>query len=124
MGEIAADRAAIADGGVRDISDGLGQKRRLFRDLPRGQQIGLPRQRANPDGTSLDANAAKARNAGNIDEKFRRQQAHIQRRHKTLPASNQLRALPMPRQKPDGLLDARHADVIESRSLHWALSFP
>ena len=46
MREAAAERAAIADRGMRDMGDGFGQQRRMRGDFRRFQQIDMAGQRA------------------------------------------------------------------------------
>ena len=122
MGEIAADRTAIANGGMSHVGDGLGQQRRMVGDLARGQEVGMPRQRADLHNAAFDGYPAESCNPRDVDQEVERHQPQIERRKQALSAREQLRALAIAGKQRHRLLDACGTRVIESRSFHYGVS--
>jgi hypothetical protein len=86
MRKAAADRATIADCGMRDMRHRLGQQWRVRCDIRRFQEIDMPGQRADHQRVAAHRDAAQLAEFADIDDQFRRKQAQIHRRHQALAA--------------------------------------
>ena len=70
MREAAADGAAVADRGVRDMGDRFGQQRRVRGYFRRSQEIDMTGQRTDPDDIAGHRNAAQLGEFADIDDEF------------------------------------------------------
>ena len=86
MRKAAADRAAVADRGMRDMRDRIRQQRRMGGDFGGFQEIDMARQRANGEDAALHRDPAKLGEFADIDNEFGGDQPQIHRRHQALAA--------------------------------------
>jgi len=84
----AADRAAIADGGMGDEGRSGRQQRRMGADERLGQRFGVAGEGADAQALPLSPDAAHFGNRGEVDENLRRLKPHRQRRHEALAAGD------------------------------------
>ena len=86
MCKAAADRAAIANRGVRNMGDRICQQRGKCSDFRRFQDIYVARQPADGEHIASDRDPPKFGKLADIDNQFGRDQAQIHGRHQALAA--------------------------------------
>ena len=118
MGEVAAERAAVADRRMREVRHRRRDQRQVPRDLGRAHQLDVARQRADAHRPVGDRDALQLGEAADVDEELRREKPQVQRRDEALPAGQDLRVVAMPAQERQRLGERARADVVESRRLH------
>ena len=118
MGEVAAERAAVADRRMREVRHRRRDQRQVPRDLGRAHQLDVARQRADAHRPVGDRDALQLGEAADVDEELRREKPQVQRRDEALPAGQDLRLVAMPAQERQRLAERARADVVESRRLH------
>ena len=72
--QIAADRAAIADRSVSDMSVGRDDEWRIFSDDRRGQHVGMARETADQEPIAIARDPVEPWDSVDVDEPFRRNQ--------------------------------------------------
>ena len=124
MGEAAADGTSVANLGMSDVTDGLGQQRPAARHV----RIGLDRRLA---GHGTDAKhavahpeAAERLDAVDIDQNRGPRQAEVEQRHQALPAGERPRLPAMRREHRHGLGHIARAFIGEWRRFHRLVATP
>ena len=116
-GDGAAERAAIADGGVADMRHGARDQRRVFGDQLGAFGLGMAHQRADLDLAVFVRDAVESADAVDVDQQARGGQPHIERGDQALPTRQQARVLMLAEQRNRFLERARFF-VGEWRRLH------
>lgn len=124
MSEAAADRAAIADGGVADLGCRGAEQRQLRSDLGGREQVNVAGQCANGETFGIAGDAAKRRETGNVDQEIRGEQPEIERRDKALATGQKPCRPAMPGEEAQRFGLRGGSRIIERRRLHEILSFP
>ena len=115
--ERAAERAAIADGGVADMRQRAREQRRVLGDDVGSFGGGVAGQRTDLDRAVLARDAVEPADAVDIDQQGRLRQPHIERGDQALPAGEQAGVLMLAEQR-DGFLERARLFVGEWRRLH------
>jgi hypothetical protein len=117
VGEAAADRAAVADGGVPDPRE----RRREERGALAHERVALggtlTSERADVEPAAVLADGLELGQPGEIDEGRRRREAQVEQRSEALAPGERLGVAPVARQQRERLLEARRAVVVERRRL-------
>ena len=116
-GERAADGAAIADGGMRDVRERERDQRRMFGDLARAFGLGVAHQRADFELAVLAINAVEAGDAVDVDQQARRGQPHVERGEQALAAGEQA-GFAARAEQVDGLVERARSCIGEWRRFH------
>ena len=109
--EAAAERAAIADLRIADLTGGIGHHRALLTQHRGRGHVVVHGRGADLDLAVLLANAGEARNAGDVDERRRLAEPQLHQRHQAVAAGEQFPARIL--QLLDRLVHRRRAVVVE-----------
>ena len=118
QGGAAADRAAVADGGVRDVRHGLRKERRVPSDLSGAQDLHMARQCADPQPCRSDDDAAQLRQPRDVHEKPGLTEAEVESGDEALPASQHASIRTMLGQRREDLADVASAKISEGCGFH------
>ena len=88
--EAAAERAAVADLRIADLTGGIGHHRALLTQHRGRGHVVMDRRGADLDLAVLLANAGEAGNARDVDERRRLAQSQLHQRHEAVAAGEQL----------------------------------
>jgi hypothetical protein len=115
----AADhRAAVADGGVGQVGQGLPQQRHRAVGVRVVLDLGVAGHRADPHRLGVGADVGQLRQPVDVDQVRRRGQAHVQQRHQALPARQDLAVVAGVVEDRERLLDGGGAVVLERGWFH------
>ena len=124
MGEIAADRAAVADRLVRDLADRLREKRRVPRDKVRTLDVDMPGERADVQNAVPHLDAAQLGQSADIDESFGGEKPHVHGRHQALAACDEPRRTGFCGEGRACLFERGDPQIIERRRFHALRGLP
>ena len=119
MREAPAQRTPVADRGMRDMGNRLGEQRRMRGNFGRPRKIDMTRQRANPEKLAVHRNAAQLGEFADIDDEFGGDQPQVHRGHQALAARKHFCPVAVRGQQFQRIRDAGCACVSESRSFQW-----
>ena len=117
VGEAAADSTAVANLGMSDVTDGLGQQRPTARHAGIGLDRSLAGHGAEPERTVFDRNPGERLDTVEIDQNCGPCQAEVEQRHQALPTGERPRIPAMCREQGDGLGHIARAFVGEWRQV-------
>ena len=123
-------RSAIADRGVSDQADRLGDHRASLAEPGQLLDRAMARRRAEHQRVPIDPRVVELGDAVQVDQRRRGGQPERHHRHQTLAPGDHLRVLTALGEQRDRLLDASRREVLERSRLHarelspWAPAGP
>ena len=117
VGDVAADRAAVADLGVADVAGGLGEHRAVRGENVGSRDLGVGGQRADPDRAARLGDALEFIETADVDDDGRLRESQLHHRDQAVAAGHQLRVLVL-LQQAEGFIDRSGAAVIELGWVH------
>ncbi len=118
IGEITADRAAVADRGVGDQRYGLREQRGKGCDIRRTAEFRMRRQRADAQAVLGRADTLECGDARDVDERRRRREAKGKGGQKALAAGHHLGVRSRLLEQAPQFIQRRRLGVSERRPLH------
>src|SRR5581483_6083032 len=115
-----ADGAAVADGAVPDVADGVNEERAVARHKRRALRVALADERAEAElaGRGILGDGGEAGDVVDVDDQLRPREPEVQERDEALAAREDLRVVSVRREEGERLCLRRRRAVLEARGLH------
>ena len=121
VGDVAADRAAVADLRVADVAGRFGQHRTVGREHVGRRDVGVGRQRADADRAVRLGDALQFVEPADVDDDGRLREAQLHHRDQAVAAGHQLGVFVL-LQQAESFIDRSGAAVIELGWVHGMCS--